>query len=183
MRFCQDKKCELRTAKEVLSLIMERMHLKNDDNIAELFDVSKSTVSSWRRRNSIPHEKINAYCIEEGLSLDEMYFKEKPPGAKEAFGMDFGEPVAIYNQSNMSGLLKQTESILNSGTEYADSLAADIRSFYRAVETEKRLAEHQERIEEQHSEIVDIKRRMLELETSLTKRDDHFEESSEETVE
>ena len=47
-----------------------------------------------------------------------------------------------------AGLLSMTIEILKSGTEYSASLAANIRSFHRAIKTEERLEERILKIED-----------------------------------
>lgn len=43
-------------------------------------------------------------------------------------------------------MLKMTRTVLESGTEFSDSLAANIRSFFHSVQMEKRLSDVESRL-------------------------------------
>jgi|GEM_PF-1825412 len=69
---------------EILDRIAHIKGYKTENKIAELFSVSPSTVSTWKLRNSIPYEKVIAFCEESNLSLDyvingegELYLDER----------------------------------------------------------------------------------------------------------
>jgi len=73
-----------------------------------------------------------------------------PPG-------DVAEGVAGYKQTSEDDLLAMTKEVLRSGTSYAVSLTANIRSFYEAVQTKKKLEAR-----------VENERRLLDHEKRLT---------------
>lgn len=59
------------SSKEILARIAAREGTKNDTELGEvLSNRAKSTVSNWRKRNTIPVEEIAEYCFERELSLD-----------------------------------------------------------------------------------------------------------------
>lgn len=49
------------------------------------------------------------------------------------------------NRDDLSALLGMAAEILQSGTDYAESLAANIRSFHKSVEMERKLAAREDR--------------------------------------
>jgi len=46
------------TADVVLNRVVERLSLKTDTDLARVLGVSKTTISTWRRRNKIPYENL-----------------------------------------------------------------------------------------------------------------------------
>ena len=45
----------------------------SDIKLAELWELSPNTISTWRKRNSIPYKNIVAFCDNEGVSLDYIF--------------------------------------------------------------------------------------------------------------
>lgn len=59
------------SSKEILQRIAEYENVKTDEELgAVLNGKPKSTVSNWRRRNTIPIEEIATYCFDKELSFD-----------------------------------------------------------------------------------------------------------------
>jgi hypothetical protein len=54
-----------------------------DANLSKLFNVTPATVSTWRKRNSTPFEKILTICKAEGFSLQFVFHGEGPKYADE----------------------------------------------------------------------------------------------------
>jgi len=84
--------------------------------------------------------------------------------------------------NDKNGLLEQTKEILESGTEYAVSLAANVRSFHRAMTVEKEVADLREQVGKQGRQLEDQKKRLQVLERAGQCKADgcsHFEESDE----
>jgi hypothetical protein len=69
------------------------------------------------------------------------------------------EPVAVYesqpkkNLKTIDAILQMTREVLESDTDYAESLSANVRSFHNAVQTQKRL----NRLE---AEVFDLKSKL-----------------------
>lgn len=68
--------------------------------------------------------------------------------------------VSLVSTEALGDLMKMTTAILTSPTEYAGSLAANIRSFYRSLELEKRTAKLE-------NECKDLRQRLAALEDKL----------------
>ncbi|MGD9687839.1 MAG: helix-turn-helix domain-containing protein, partial [Desulfobacter sp.] len=64
-----------RSAAEVLDEIRRLKGLGSDTALGELFEVKQPTVASWRSRNTLPYEEIIRFCLEEGISLDDLFLK------------------------------------------------------------------------------------------------------------
>ena len=69
---------------QILDRIIKLKGLKNDKELAKLFSVAPNTISSWRSRGSIPYEKIIAFCVQEGFSLDYVFPGEGSPFNRDA---------------------------------------------------------------------------------------------------
>ena len=140
----------MRTASQILDLILNLKGYKSDVNLAELFNVSPNAVSSWRSRNSVPFRKIISFCGDEGLCLGHVFYGEGPL-YKEIRGAhdipSIAEHDASYGKLSKGNLIEMTQDILDSGTGYADALAANIQSFHEALETKKRLINHEHRLD------------------------------------
>ena len=67
----------MRTSNEILDEIMYLKKIKTDLKISELFNVSPTTVSSWRSRNAIPYDKIFKFCEDEGYPLEFIFYGKK----------------------------------------------------------------------------------------------------------
>lgn len=96
------------------------------------------------------------------VSSEDIYNKDRGGQGKK------GSPEAVYNKDRISevggddlgDLLKMTTAILMSRTEYSGSLAANIKSFYRSLELEKRTAKLE-------NECDDLRKRVAALEDAL----------------
>lgn len=53
---------ELQSANQVLNRIKEAYELSTDASLANRLDVDPSTVASWKKRDSVPYERIIAKC-------------------------------------------------------------------------------------------------------------------------
>lgn len=66
-------------ATEVIDRVKLALSLKTDLDAAKFFEVSNKTVSSWRRRNSIPLEFLLQACAATGEKIDYFLFGEAFP--------------------------------------------------------------------------------------------------------
>lgn len=58
------------SASAVLERLVLGLGLKNDSDLAKLLDTGASTISSWRKRDSVPFAICVDFAVERGLSLD-----------------------------------------------------------------------------------------------------------------
>lgn len=66
----------LRTSSEILDQIRRIKNITSDTALGEIFGVRQPTVSSWRSRNTLPYEDIIAFCANEEISTDSLFFKQ-----------------------------------------------------------------------------------------------------------
>ena len=57
---------------DVFLRLMSRLGVDTDAQMASELGVSPQTLSTWKRRGTIPYEKIVGLCIQNGYSLDEV---------------------------------------------------------------------------------------------------------------
>lgn len=88
--------------------------------------------------------------------------EDRPAGALR-------EPADPAYAGELDALLTMTAVVLRSGTEYADSLAANIRSFHKSVKMERRLTD---RVEPKSTvdRLEDMEKKIRELEGRLAER-------------
>lgn len=63
-------------ADDVLDRLIPALGLKNDSELAKRLDTAPSTISSWRKRDSVPFAICATFAQERGWSLDWLMFGE-----------------------------------------------------------------------------------------------------------
>lgn len=63
-------------AEEILSRIYDFMGLRKDSDFCKKFDIKPNTLSTWKKRNTIPYELIEKISQNENISLDFLFFGE-----------------------------------------------------------------------------------------------------------
>jgi len=81
----------VRSASEILDEIRRIKKLESDAALGEIFGVKQSTVASWRSRSSLPYEDIIAFCVNEGLSTDNLFFIQGPVKISASLENKFGQ--------------------------------------------------------------------------------------------
>lgn len=71
------RRCVQKTASEVLDHIRTFKGVKSDLVLGEIFGVTQSTVASWRSRGSLPYKEIIQFCVDEGISLDDLFLSDQ----------------------------------------------------------------------------------------------------------
>ena len=90
----------LPAASEVLDRLIRELGLGNDAELARAMDTSRSTVSSWRTRNSIPFAACVHLCAERGIDLNSVLLGNAADGGSREDGgvyrpQDFDENFAL----------------------------------------------------------------------------------------
>lgn len=60
----------MRNIIDIINRLKIKFALKNDSQIAQLLGVEQNTLSSWKKRNKIPYEKLDYLARENNLSLE-----------------------------------------------------------------------------------------------------------------
>lgn len=99
----------------------------------------------------------------------EKYIKEREGSAQA------GSPIynkvgnALDDDPAIAELMEMTRAVLKSDTDYSDSLATNVRSFFRALKTDKRLSDIEGRLDQVESikNIADLKKENEDLKERL----------------
>lgn len=60
----------MRNIADIIDRIKEKFALKNETQVAKLLGVEQNTLSSWKKRNKIPYEKLDSLALEYKISLE-----------------------------------------------------------------------------------------------------------------
>lgn len=63
---------------EILERVAVAIGAKNDAALARSLGVSRQTLSSWRKRGTVPHEAVAAFAADKGFSLDYLLLGKGP---------------------------------------------------------------------------------------------------------
>lgn len=115
----------------ILSRLKLALDLSTDTSLSNFLGIDKSTLSAWKRRNSIDYELIFAKCTH--LNYDwiltgsgEMLRKNNPPNETYSEKIDTLEPCP--NCSFMNRQLKLTERALEHAETALESAKGEIES-------------------------------------------------------
>lgn len=59
---------------DILKRLYSKVGIAGDTEFSQLYGIPKSTISTWKKRNSVPWEKIGEIVQNANLSLDEIIF-------------------------------------------------------------------------------------------------------------
>lgn len=83
----------------VLMRIKEALGYETDIELSKYLNVSNVTISSWRRRNSMPIEAMLSACVSTGKSIDFFIFGEevkREPTSFNGFDVDVMQAVGVH---------------------------------------------------------------------------------------
>lgn len=148
-------------SKEIIDRIQNKLNLKNDAEIARLFNFHQANIRNWRKRNTIAWQELYDLCEKEEWSFDWLLT------GKEAIMCD----VNCSEEQKILG--RQAIKVLNSKTEadYAGSLRDNIRSFYMAVINEEKYKEDSVKKDKRIAELERKVDYLMELYNRETKSD------------
>jgi len=129
---------------------MELKGFKSVTKLANFFGVSISTVSTWKKRGTIPFAKILAACERENWDYEFILTgKKKIKNDKGLIELAVEDPATPYRLGNeINELLKETRKILTSGNQFAiNALSWNIRYFSYTIDLENRIKTLEQRFE------------------------------------
>ena len=136
---------------KIIDRIKKIKGIKADKELALFLNLSAPDFSKRKKSGTMLPLLIN-WGIAEKVNLHWLLtgqgeIERQPPEQKTG---NIAETTPIYNQTQnpeFAELIIKTKEILESKTDYSASLAANIRSFFQAIKTEKRLSHLEKRIE------------------------------------
>ena len=60
----------MRSIKNILNRIKAVEGIDSDYKLAQIFDLTPSYISTWRKRGTIPYKELHKYCQTKGVSFD-----------------------------------------------------------------------------------------------------------------
>jgi len=60
----------LRNIVDIIDRLKEKFALKSDMQVAKLLGVEQNTLSSWKKRNKVPYEKLDTLSMKYKISLE-----------------------------------------------------------------------------------------------------------------
>jgi len=60
----------LRNLSEIINRIKQKFELKSDTQVAKLLNVEQNTLSSWKKRDKIPYEKLDEVALNNNISIE-----------------------------------------------------------------------------------------------------------------
>jgi len=120
-------------AADVLNRLIPALGLKTDSDLSKLLDTAPSTVSSWRKRDSVPFAICAKFAEEHGWSLDWLMFGE---GTAQSHSTS-GNQVVAENP--------REEAVLTMFRSLPEDEQRDIQ---KAAQDKKRMQDMEQRLEE-----------------------------------
>ena len=142
--------------------MMSHKGFKKNIELSKYLNLRPNTISTWKKRGDIPDKIIFAFCEKDGLSANYIKTGEGPKyigrGEDKGGAGEVAEDAAIYirckKDTEVDDLVDMARWVLSSGTGYSVSLAANIRSFHCAVQTETRLNKIEENMADLNSQVA-----------------------------
>jgi Bacteriophage CI repressor helix-turn-helix domain len=141
---------------KIIDRIIKYKGFKTDAKLSDYWDITPTTVTNWRKRNSIPFERIITFCEAEGISLDYIFTGKGEMIRRDVEGDD----------PEISELLQEARKVLKSGNKVAqEALESGIRYITQTIDD-------LENMEETKKRQKNMELRMAALETRLKKSED-----------
>lgn len=117
---------------KIIDRVKELKGLDTVLDVAELLGISSPDLYGRKKRGTLTPLIIN-WGINENINLHWLLTGEGDPYIYKVGG-------ALDDDPEIASLLDMTRAVLKSDTDYSDSLAANVRSFFRALKSEKRIS-------------------------------------------
>ena len=145
--------------RKIIERIQNRTGMNQTQIASELFGKSKQGLNNQIRNNTIDFHALIDWGVNEKIDLDWLLTGEGTPGKEPK--TDGGKNVIKYTfpEPEISRLLSLSREILQSKTSYANVLDANIRSFYEAIDIQKRFGEIESELSEVKKNVATMMRR------------------------
>lgn len=131
--------------------ILDRLKLiynfTDDKKIAQLFEITPQSLVNKRKAGTLL-PNIIYFGIIKNVNLNWLLTGDGDPYINRDKIGDIPE------DDPYKEFLSMTREILTSETDYSNSLAVNIKSFHRAIETEKKLSDHEKRLSMVEKKVV-----------------------------
>lgn len=130
--------------------ILGAINAPTDSALAQFLGITPAGVSSVKKKQKIPASWFDKICAETGVSRSWLMGTEQPlqpgplpslkqPSSEERPGRSQRKPAPRTRSFDVAAIISQAIEILESKTEYAESLENIIHALHRAMLTEKQM--------------------------------------------
>lgn len=118
---------------DVLERLKIALHIKTDFELSKALEVSTSTVSSWKKRYSIPYDAIIDKCIKYKISPSFVLFGVEPDNraVDASFITNEGLIYSIVSVLVGHGVIHYDNSSVKYKNEYVGAIASEIHAYLR----------------------------------------------------
>lgn len=107
------------SVEEVLTRVAAAADVKNDAALARALGVSPQTLSSWRKRGTVPHEAVAAFAADNGFSLDYLLLGKGPSRRYDGvIDLQLMEEIGMEIEDLIKGAAKPSRKIGGAGFAY-----------------------------------------------------------------
>lgn len=136
---------------EIIDRVLKYKNFKTDAKLADYWNITPTTVTNWRKRNSIPFERIITFCEDEGISLDYIFTGKGEMTRKDVEG----------DNQEISKLLEEARKVLRSGNKVAhEALEAGIRYITQTIDDLENMEETKKRQKNMESRMASLEARL-----------------------
>jgi len=68
--FLEKKDRNLRDLNQIINRLKDFFQLKNETEVAKLLNVEQNTLSSWKKRDKIPYERLDEIALQNKISIE-----------------------------------------------------------------------------------------------------------------
>lgn len=98
--------------KAVLDRLKSELNLSEDSELAEIMGVPIKTVGAWKRRGTIPIQKITELCMQRNLNLHSVLTGEQPKAPPVYSGVS-QQPAHFSMFPELESVFKEADNIWN----------------------------------------------------------------------
>lgn len=157
---------------QILNLIKELKGFKKDIELAKFFGVGASTISTWKKRGTIPYQELFSICEEEDWDYQKILTGEQK---KTIYKMDDKDVEVVrerrspYLKHEKNVLLNMASQILNSNINHSVTFASNIRHFYKAIKKDELLSVHKHKHIEYEKRFAELEKKLFRAVSGNTK--------------
>ena len=156
----------------ILDKIKKEKTIRTDIELANILRVRPNTISTWRKRGTVPYKTLIAFCEQKGIDIKDLLSEEEKQMGKDVYdqegigpGMTF-ENIDKYSASQETSMDKKLNiddamgkgyKILSSGTPYAVALYLNIMQFASALDVGRELEKCVNEIQELKSQVNELR--------------------------
>lgn len=117
----------MRNILEILSLIQQIENVDSDSKLLDVLAVSASTLSTWKKRGTIPFDVLFRYCDEKNIILNWLLTGKGPSQLITSHSVHEGEPGYDDPKDSIIVQLERENERLRKLVSFIDKLCIDYK--------------------------------------------------------